>query len=102
MSPNKAGKRLSVSAHQTSRRYELFTCGMRGHAFVGTDAEVIRPCDSWAAREESAIRSFRCLRCDGWYPFLPPVTPGTRTIPDLADGQSPNAGFLSVNTTFCG
>ena len=65
--------------------YELISCGISGHALVGTDAAELRPEDRLIAYEDgSGTRWHRCLRCDSWLP-LPPPDPATRRHPPDRD-----------------
>jgi uncharacterized membrane protein (DUF2068 family) len=66
-------------------RYELLTCGLRGHALVGTDAATIGPEDDLVVREMDGTRWYRCLRCDSWIPMAPPSEP-RRARPPGRDG----------------
>jgi uncharacterized membrane protein (DUF2068 family) len=50
------------------RRYDLISCGLHGHALVGTDTANIRPEDGAIVREIDGLRWYRCLRCDSWLP----------------------------------
>ena len=55
--------------------WELLVCGIRGHELIGTDAAVLRVEDAPFAREMEGRRWHRCLRCDSWLPFAPPLDP---------------------------
>jgi uncharacterized membrane protein (DUF2068 family) len=60
------------------RRYDLISCGIHGHALVGTDVAHIRPEDGAIVRENDGLRWYRCLRCDTWLP-RPVPGPGDTT-----------------------
>ena len=72
--------------------YELLVCGLRGHALVGLDAEVLRPQDDAVAREIGGTRWFRCLRCDSWLPVMDPPAPTRPTPPDREEIELPPRG----------
>lgn len=68
-------------------------CGTRDHAFVGTDAAELRPCDALVAREdESGTRWHRCLRCDSWVTRPAPADPATATLPERTEIELPLRG----------
>ena len=72
--------------------YELLVCGVRGHALVGTDAEVLRPEDAGFARVMGGVRWHRCLRCDSWLPMAPPRRPERRHPPSPEEIELPLRG----------
>ncbi len=72
--------------------WELIACGWRGHVLAGTDAAEIRPQDGLIARQQGAIRWYRCLRCDSWLALPPPATPTRATPPDRSEIKIPLRG----------
>src|SRR5215218_6478808 len=64
--------------------WELLVCGIRGHELIGTDAAALRVEDASFAREMEGRRWHRCLRCDSWLPFAPPLDP-ERPYPPLRE-----------------
>ena len=70
------------SAPRSRRKvdWELVSCGLGGHALVGTDAAGLRPEDAILARDEEGLRWHRCLRCDAWV-ALPQPSPTAREHP---------------------
>jgi uncharacterized membrane protein (DUF2068 family) len=72
--------------------YELLVCGIRGHVLVGTDAEEVGPEDSAFVRVYSAMRWYRCLRCDAWVPLPPPVRTRRRVPPSREEITLPTRG----------
>ena len=72
--------------------WELLSCGIRGHALLGTDARRLRPEDAVFAREEDGARWYRCLRCDSWLPLPLPVDPSRETAPDRDQVELPLRG----------
>ena len=46
--------------------WELITCGVRGHAFVGDDAKLTAERRRLLISDVDGVRWRRCLRCDGW------------------------------------
>jgi uncharacterized membrane protein (DUF2068 family) len=84
------------STEQPRRRrqldWELITCGVRGHALVGTDAAELRPQDAVVAREQDGVRWHRCLRCDAWLALPAPPAPTRRHPPDRPDIHLPLRG----------
>ncbi|HUY22967.1 MAG TPA: DUF2127 domain-containing protein [Acidimicrobiales bacterium] len=75
-------------------RYELFTCGWRGHHLVGLDADRVTDVDSVVVREYAGTRWHRCLRCDGWFPRRPPEAPTRDTVPSRDEIELPLRGPL--------
>jgi len=65
--PDRRGRR-----RKRKLAWELVTCGLRGHALVGTDARELRDSDALIAREEPPYRWYRCLRCDSWLALSAP------------------------------
>jgi uncharacterized membrane protein (DUF2068 family) len=74
------------------RRYELISCGIRGHVFAGTDAELIRSIDFLVARTCGSSRWFRCLRCDGWYQWQRPLAAQSKYVPSITALELPLRG----------
>lgn len=77
--------------------YELITCGLRGHALLGTDAAVLASPDAGfdvaqVVREGQGCRWHRCLRCDSWVPLAPPAVPGRDRLPTRAEVDLPLRG----------
>ena len=88
--------RLPPGTQQPRRRrqldWELITCGVRGHALVGTDAVEFRPQDAIVAREHDGVRWHRCLRCDAWLALPAPPAPTRPHPPDRAEIHVPLRG----------
>jgi uncharacterized membrane protein (DUF2068 family) len=72
--------------------WELVTCGLSGHAIVGTDAAEVRPEDSLVVRELVDLRWHRCLRCDSWVALPPPGEPARPHPPDRDEIAIPRRG----------
>lgn len=77
--------------------YELITCGLRGHALLGTDAATLDSDDAGfdvglVVRESGGSRWHRCLRCDSWVPLPPPAAPGRDRLPARAEVDLPLRG----------
>ena len=72
--------------------YELIACGLRGHELVGIDAAELRSQDAIFARDIGGVRWHRCLRCDSWLPFPPPVNPARRHPPEREEIRLPLRG----------
>jgi uncharacterized membrane protein (DUF2068 family) len=81
-------------ARRTSpdNRYELITCGLRGHVVVGTDARDVGPEDEAVVREHDGLRWYRCLRCDAWLPRQPPEQPTRDRLPPRDEIEVPLRG----------
>jgi uncharacterized membrane protein (DUF2068 family) len=75
-------------------RYELFSCAIGGHVLVGEDAAEVRPDDALIVRESEGTRWCRCLRCDAWFPSVPPVEPTRRHVPERQEIELPLRGPL--------
>jgi uncharacterized membrane protein (DUF2068 family) len=75
-----------------SNRYELMTCGWKGHVLVGLDAAVVTDADSVLVRENDGLRWHRCLRCDSWLPKPPPQDPTPDPVPTRDQIQIPLRG----------
>ena len=72
--------------------WELLSCGVSGHALIGTDAAELRPQDAIVAREMDGTRWHRCLRCDSWLPLPPPAQPARPHPPDREEIELPLRG----------
>jgi uncharacterized membrane protein (DUF2068 family) len=72
--------------------WELLSCGLRGHALVGLDAESLRPQDSELIRDYGGLRWHRCLRCDSWVVLEPPTAPARQHPPDRDEIEIPLRG----------
>jgi uncharacterized membrane protein (DUF2068 family) len=68
-------------SRRSSRSWELFGCSLHGHALVGVDAAEVTGADELLVREHDGLRWHRCLRCDSWKPYLPPVEPSAPSVP---------------------
>ncbi|MDL5156600.1 DUF2127 domain-containing protein [Actinomycetospora termitidis] len=77
--------------------YELISCGLQGHALLGTDAASLDPPDDGSdprivVRSEGGTRWHRCLRCDSWLPLPAPTTPTREHLPTRAEVDLPLRG----------
>jgi uncharacterized membrane protein (DUF2068 family) len=77
--------------------YELITCGLRGHALLGTDAAALDSPDpgfdvALVVRESGDRRWHRCLRCDSWVPLPPPAAPTRDRLPTRTEVDLPLRG----------
>jgi uncharacterized membrane protein (DUF2068 family) len=72
--------------------WELITCGLAGHALIGTDAAEFRDEDRAVCRVMDGARWHRCLRCDSWLPLPPPDNPARMHPPDRAEIELPLRG----------
>jgi uncharacterized membrane protein (DUF2068 family) len=72
--------------------WELITCGLQGHALVGTDAAELRREDDLVARDLGGARWHRCLRCDSWVALPPLKAPGREHPPDRDEIAVPLRG----------
>jgi uncharacterized membrane protein (DUF2068 family) len=72
--------------------WELITCGLAGHALIGTDAAEFRDEDRAVCREMDGARWHRCLRCDSWLPLPPPDNPARTHPPDRGEIELPLRG----------
>jgi uncharacterized membrane protein (DUF2068 family) len=77
--------------------YELITCGLRGHALLGTDAAALGSPDpgfdvDQVVREGDGCRWHRCLRCDSWVPLPPPSAPTRDRLPARDEVDLPLRG----------
>jgi uncharacterized membrane protein (DUF2068 family) len=75
-------------------RFELFTCGWKGHALVGLDAAEGRDADPVLVREYDGLWWHHCLRCDTWIPRHPPQHPTRETVPSRDEIELPLRGPL--------
>ena len=75
-------------------RWELISCAVHGHMFVGTDAKKVRKKDEVYARESDGLRLYRCLRCGSWNIKRPPVHPKREYPPEREDIDLPIRGRL--------
>ncbi len=73
-------------------RYELLTCAMKGHCFVGVGSKKVSDADALVVRELGALRWHRCLRCDSWVPFSLPETPAMDRVPTRDEIELPIRG----------
>ncbi len=83
---------MSPRKGRPHNRYELLTCGWKGHALVGTDAGTVTEEDFPVVREHDGVRWHRCLRCDAWLPRDRPVRPERDRVPSLAEIEVPARG----------
>ncbi|HEY6775618.1 MAG TPA: DUF2127 domain-containing protein [Thermoleophilaceae bacterium] len=72
--------------------WELLVCGIRGHELIGTDSAAVRAEDAPFAREMDGRRWHRCLRCDSWLPFAPPLDPERQYPPAREEIELPLRG----------
>jgi uncharacterized membrane protein (DUF2068 family) len=72
--------------------WELISCGVSGHALVGTDAAELRPQDALFAREHGEVRWYRCLRCDSWVALSRPSASARPHPPERAEIVVPLRG----------
>ena len=77
-----------------ANRYELFTCGWRGHVLVGTDVAEVTEADRAIVRQVGPERLHHCLRCYDWVLLSPPVAPVRLTVPAREDIDLPLRGQL--------
>jgi uncharacterized membrane protein (DUF2068 family) len=75
-----------------SLRYELFVCGVRGHAIVGTDAAQATSADADYVRDIDGARWHRCLRCDDWIVLRIPAQPSRDRIESRDEIELPARG----------
>ena len=81
-----------TSAKHRKIDWELVTCGVRGHALVGTDAAEFRERDAIFAREQDSVRYYRCVRCDCWLALPPPAAPTRQHPPERNEIEIPPRG----------
>jgi uncharacterized membrane protein (DUF2068 family) len=75
-------------------RFELFTCGWKGHVLVGLDAAEAAGADPVLVREFDGLRWHHCLRCDTWVPKPPPRSPTRERVPSRSEIELPLRGPL--------
>jgi uncharacterized membrane protein (DUF2068 family) len=73
------------------------TCGLRGHALLGTDAAALSSSDdgfdlATVVREQDGLRWHRCLRCDSWVPLPAPSAPARPELPTREEVDLPLRG----------
>ncbi len=73
-------------------RYELLTCGWKGHFLVGTDAKTVTDADAAVVRERGGVRWHRCLRCDAWLAREIPLRPTRDRVPPRDEIEVPARG----------
>lgn len=73
-------------------RYELLTCGWKGHLLVGIDARTVTEVDAALVRERGGVRWYRCLRCDAWLPREIPPHPSQDRVPSRNEIEVPLRG----------
>jgi uncharacterized membrane protein (DUF2068 family) len=77
-----------------ANRYELFTCGWRGHVLVGLDAADVTDADPVLVRTYGGLRWYHCLRCGSWIPRPAPTHPTRPSVPARNDIELPLRGPL--------
>jgi uncharacterized membrane protein (DUF2068 family) len=77
-----------------ANRFDLFTCGWKGHVLVGTDAGEIADADAALVREVGDVRFHHCLRCHDWVLLAPPTAPTRPTVPARSEIELPLRGPL--------
>jgi uncharacterized membrane protein (DUF2068 family) len=75
-------------------RYELITCGWKGHVLVGLDAADVGDADPVLVRHDDGLRWHHCLRCNSWITHPPPTDPTRPSVPRREDIQLPLRGPL--------
>jgi uncharacterized membrane protein (DUF2068 family) len=80
--------------HRPSNRFELFTCGWKGHVLVGTDAAQVVDDDAAVVREIAGVRWYHCLRCYDWVAMQPSAAPSRDRVPVRDDIELPLRGRL--------
>ncbi|HVA03986.1 MAG TPA: DUF2127 domain-containing protein [Acidimicrobiales bacterium] len=75
-------------------RYELFTCGWKGHVLVGLDAAEVADADPVLVRQYGGLRWHHCLRCNTWTAKPVPDNPGREGVPTRDGIQLPLRGPL--------
>jgi uncharacterized membrane protein (DUF2068 family) len=89
-----SGRKRSDRGQRPDNRYELLTCGWKGHALVGTDARMVTEADAAVVRERGGVRWHRCLRCDAWLPGGVPERPERDRVPPREEIEIPARGPL--------
>jgi uncharacterized membrane protein (DUF2068 family) len=82
----------SVTRRRHHVDWELISCGLTGHALVGSDAATVRPEDHALVREAGGLRWYRCLRCDAWVALPAPAQPSRPGVPALHEVDIPLRG----------
>ena len=77
-----------------ANRFELFTCGWKGHALVGTDAARVTDADAAVVRQVGEVRWYHCLRCYDWVAEGLPSAPSRDTVPARTEIELPLRGRL--------
>jgi len=72
--------------------WELISCGLSGHALVGTDAATVGPQDSHLVHDAGELRWHRCLRCDCWVALPAPEQPTREALPGRDEIEIPMRG----------
>lgn len=85
---------MSRRKKRPPHRYELLTCGWKGHALVGTDVRIVTEADAALVRERGNLRWYRCLRCDAWLPGEVPLDPARDRVPPRDEIELPARGPL--------
>lgn len=85
---------MSRRKERPPHRYELLTCGWKGHALVGTDVRTVTEADAALVRERGNLRWYRCLRCDAWLPGEVPLHPARDRVPSRDEIELPARGPL--------
>ncbi len=75
-------------------RFELFTCGWKGHVLVGLDAAEVDDADPVLVRQYDGLRWHHCLRCDTWLPKPPPQQPTRERVASRDEVELPLRGPL--------
>jgi uncharacterized membrane protein (DUF2068 family) len=81
-------------SHRPANRFELFTCGWKGHDLVGTDAAQVTEADQALVREVGGLRWYHCLRCYDWVAQAPPTAPSRDRLPARTEIELPLRGRL--------
>jgi uncharacterized membrane protein (DUF2068 family) len=77
-----------------ANRFELFTCGWKGHVLVGTDAARVTGDDAAVVRQVGDVRWYHCLRCYDWVALALPSGPTRQTVPARSEIELPLRGRL--------
>ncbi len=83
---------MSRRKARPDNRYELLTCGWKGHALVGTDARTVTDADAALVRERGGFRWYRCIRCDAWLHGQIPPEPARERVPSRDEIELPARG----------
>lgn len=95
--PNRPPGTVAPARFRPRFHYELVTCGLRGHALLGTDAAALSSSDDGfdpaiVVREQDGLRWHRCLRCDSWVPLPAPSAPARSELPTREEVDLPLRG----------